>query len=252
MKNNKRLQGFIAGVLAGMVAMSAAPGLAKNVSENIEAIYRDIKLVVNGKTVTPTDAEGKETEPFICSGTTYLPVRAVANALGQPVEWDDHTSTVKIGTDTAGREYLTNMAFSSVNPSDGIEFTHGDFPKINMNLNTRLETDNELGESFWTSSRSTIDYDSSGFNGVNFNRFTCTLLPPESEKNVVLEYTVNCMGKSSSERKSYSLIKTSKPVYVDLSIPDCQYVTISARIDNVYDLEEAYALAQIEEPALWQ
>lgn len=35
-------------------------------------------------------------EPFILDGTTYLPVRAVAGALGLGVGWDDATSTVTL------------------------------------------------------------------------------------------------------------------------------------------------------------
>lgn len=36
-------------------------------------------------------------EPFIYNGTTYLPVRAVAEALGEKVEYDKNSSTVYIG-----------------------------------------------------------------------------------------------------------------------------------------------------------
>ena len=60
-------------------------------------IFRDIRLVVDGNAVEPTNAVGAPVEPFIIDGTTYLPVRAVANALGKEVSWDDATSTVYIG-----------------------------------------------------------------------------------------------------------------------------------------------------------
>lgn len=61
-----------------------------------ELTYRDIKIAMNGKTVASKDANGKSVEPFIIDGTTYLPVRAVAEALGLDVEWDSKTSTVKL------------------------------------------------------------------------------------------------------------------------------------------------------------
>lgn len=47
--------------------------------------------------MTPRDSAGKEIEPFIYNGTTYLPVKAVGEAVGKDVTWDSATSTVYIG-----------------------------------------------------------------------------------------------------------------------------------------------------------
>lgn len=58
--------------------------------------YRDIKITMNGEAVASKDANGKSVEPFIMDGTTYLPVRAVAEALGLDVKWDGATSTVSL------------------------------------------------------------------------------------------------------------------------------------------------------------
>ena len=44
--------------------------------------YRGISIIVNGTKIVPQDANGNPVEPFIMDGTTYLPVRAVAGALG--------------------------------------------------------------------------------------------------------------------------------------------------------------------------
>ena len=43
-------------------------------------------------------------EPFIYEGTTYLPVRAVSEALGKNVSWDSETKTVMV-TDNEDIEY---------------------------------------------------------------------------------------------------------------------------------------------------
>jgi hypothetical protein len=58
--------------------------------------YCNIKITINGKAVTPKDASGKVVEPFAIAGTTYLPVRAVAGALGLNVAWNAGTSTVAL------------------------------------------------------------------------------------------------------------------------------------------------------------
>ena len=63
----------------------------------IEANYMGIRIVVDGKEITPTDANGNVVEPFASNGTTYLPVRAIGEALGKEVTWDGDTATVYVG-----------------------------------------------------------------------------------------------------------------------------------------------------------
>ena len=117
----KRIQGIIIGILATVILLGGT-ALALTGTQSINVTYRDIKMVVNGQLITPTDAQGNVVEPFIYNGTTYLPVRAVSEALGQEVSWDGDTSTVYIGgvvdrpavaTDIA----LWNRPFIAVSPS---------------------------------------------------------------------------------------------------------------------------------------
>jgi len=89
----KRLQGLIAGALIGIILTSGGV-FAKQVTETAELFYNNIKISLNGKQLQPKDADGNYVEPFIINGTTYLPVRAVANALGINVGWDSNTNTV--------------------------------------------------------------------------------------------------------------------------------------------------------------
>lgn len=70
---------------------------ARVVTKNITVEYSNIKLVVDGVQVTPKDANGAVVEPFVYNGTTYLPVRAVGNAISKEVAWDGTTKTVYIG-----------------------------------------------------------------------------------------------------------------------------------------------------------
>lgn len=98
MKDRKR---FITILAAGLCVVllcgvSFAAG-STTTKKTLEAYYTGIKLVVDGIEVTPKDANGKVVDPFVCDGTTYLPVRALANALGKEVDWDGETKTVYIG-----------------------------------------------------------------------------------------------------------------------------------------------------------
>ncbi len=84
---------FLCGIIVGATLMSVIPAVAKNVQEKIDVIYRDIKVNVDGELLDTTG-----TEPFIYQGTTYLPVRKVAEALDKKVDWDGATATVSIGS----------------------------------------------------------------------------------------------------------------------------------------------------------
>lgn len=80
-------------------------------NQMIGVVFNNIKIVIDGQTVMPKDGNGKVVEPFIYNGTTYLPVRAVAEAVGKTVTWDSKTSTVYLGK-TDGQttvENLTNL-----------------------------------------------------------------------------------------------------------------------------------------------
>ena len=70
---------------------------AKTISEQAEIFYNNIKIYIDGAEIVPKDANGNVVEPFTINGTTYLPVRAISNALGKDVEWDDSTQSVYIG-----------------------------------------------------------------------------------------------------------------------------------------------------------
>lgn len=98
MRKFEKAKGFIVGFLTcALISMSFVNGFAESITKQLNAVYSDIKLVVNGQTVTPKDSNGKVVEPFIVDGTTYLPVRAISQALGQAVKWDGKTSTIYIG-----------------------------------------------------------------------------------------------------------------------------------------------------------
>ena len=67
---------------------------ASSTTKSATLVYKDIKIVLDGQVITPCDANGTFVEPFLIKGTTYLPVRAVGNAVGLSVDWDANTNTV--------------------------------------------------------------------------------------------------------------------------------------------------------------
>ena len=56
----------------------------------------NVTVMLDGEVIDCKNANGVEVPPMLVDGTTYLPVRAIANALDLTVSWDDSTKTVFI------------------------------------------------------------------------------------------------------------------------------------------------------------
>lgn len=111
-------KGFVSGILVTLLVLGMS-GAAMAVVAQKQAVldYNDIKITLDGKSVTPTDANGQAVEPFAIEGTTYLPVRAIANALGLGVEWDGATQTVKLSSTAVPTSETSKPAPSTGTPT---------------------------------------------------------------------------------------------------------------------------------------
>ncbi len=114
---------LIIGIVIGvMIAGSSVFAITGAIQKTLE--YNDIKITLNGQEILPTDANGTYVEPFTIDGTTYLPVRAIGNALGLSVDWNDETKTVILGKDTSsGTQASGNVIYDK----DGIRISYDGF-----------------------------------------------------------------------------------------------------------------------------
>lgn len=62
------------------------------------AIDGGVTITLNGSPLVPRDVNGKVVDVFVSEGTTYLPVRAVTEALGLGVDWDGDARRVYLYT----------------------------------------------------------------------------------------------------------------------------------------------------------
>lgn len=97
MKNKHSIASFLSGafvtlLLIGLILPAGAVSNGKNVT-----VYPGVNIYVDDQKLNPKDVNGNPVEVFIYNGSTYLPVRAVSEALGKPVQWDGSTSSVYIG-----------------------------------------------------------------------------------------------------------------------------------------------------------
>ena len=91
MKQNGFWKGFGSGlVLTVLIAALCVTATATS--------KRSIGITLNGARFTPRDAAGKQVPVFLYNGTTYVPVRAISEAMGMDVSFNSATRTVQLTT----------------------------------------------------------------------------------------------------------------------------------------------------------
>jgi len=80
-----------------LFAFTAGVVAAPDVQQITAKLATDFKITLNGNAWAPKDADGSDLYPLVYKNRTYLPVRAVAEALNVKVDWDAKTSTVILG-----------------------------------------------------------------------------------------------------------------------------------------------------------
>jgi len=101
MLNNKKKIALMIAVLMLVLSFSTT-GFAAWATKTLQASYRNITVFVNNTQKVATNANGTVVEPFIVDGTTYVPLRGIAEMLGYQVSFNPTTYRIDIvGTDVA-------------------------------------------------------------------------------------------------------------------------------------------------------
>lgn len=136
---------MVLGCVIGATVVGAIPAMGYDGVRTIQAVFKNIKICVDGVQMTPRDTAGKEVEPFIYNGTTYLPVRAVGEAVGKEVTYDGSTNTVYLGksgqvkylgqqvTMYQGSAYEKTVIMGGQKYTNGISFGWGEDAYYNLN-----------------------------------------------------------------------------------------------------------------------
>lgn len=86
---------FLAGILSVVLLLGVSmTALATN--DLLTITIHPIKIMVNGETFHPKDAQGNEVMTFSVNGTSYAPVRALAEAYGLEVGYDAESNTATV------------------------------------------------------------------------------------------------------------------------------------------------------------
>lgn len=210
MKNPRNIRSFLCGMLATALLVGlVGPAVAAS-HVNKQLYYNDIKVRLNGKVLDLKDANGKKVEPFIIDGTTYLPVRAVGEALGLNVTWDGSTSTVILGNDPEKGQPAAWLG--DLDPFAG---------KV---TEKKIERDGQYDEYSTANNGETFDRYYSASNGTStyllrgqYTRFTASFYLPQKYKDTNRLYRVQIF---LDDKLAYtSEVVTSGVEPVKLNIP---------------------------------
>lgn len=219
MKNGRNWKSFAAGMLTMAVLCALViPALAAGSSQTLQnVLVGGIRIVIDGQELHPTDVNGNPVDPMIYNGTTYLPVRAVASALGKAVYWDGPSYTVYLGNMDGQLEYPTVML------------------KDMKSIAKNPVSTNRLTDNYGNRYGSAVIYDcgnthAASYNkyeyllGMKYSRFKATLYVPEGEAT---EYTTQ-LTISADGRILYSsptMESSSVPEKIDIIITGYNNIT---------------------------
>jgi len=87
----------VALALASVMMVGGVVGAATAYQTFTATQRPDIKVIMDGKIQDYKDANGNTVYPVIINGTTYLPLRPIANSFGKDVHWNNDTQTITLG-----------------------------------------------------------------------------------------------------------------------------------------------------------
>lgn len=202
----KTFKGYLLGFLSAVVLVSGVT-YAANTTTLYDVIANGIKIVIDGQKINPTDANGNTVEPIIYNGTTYLPVRAVANAFGKSVYWDGPNYTVYLGNMDGSLEYPTEELSTEGNIGDW----WGSSGTLKDNIGN-------------TYSRGVFSHDSNcifeKILNMKYSKFKGTIYVADgTTSDNTFQFVVKTDGKTVYT--SPEITKTSKPVDFDIDVTGC-------------------------------
>lgn len=233
MKLGKSFASFIAGMIVmALIFTVCVPALASgNLTDLKNVLVGGIRIVIDGQELHPTDVNGNAVDPMIYNGTTYLPVRAVAGAVGKAVYWDGPNYTVYLGDMDGELEYPTIMLKDMTN----------------INAIAPRET-NRLKDNYGNTYSYAITNDPSNngdtapafecITAMKYSRLKGTLYVPEgtaSEKTVF----ITIVADGHEIYRSPEMSKISEPVAIDVNVKGYNDIKIQFSHKDIFYLGDS-------------
>ncbi len=189
-----------------MTAMIVNAATLYNVTNN------GVKIVLDGKKLNPTDANGNKVEPIIYNGTTYLPVRAIATALGKEVYWDGPNYTVYLG-DMDGKLQYPSAYLKDNNIGGSLLKAKAD--RLTDNYG------NTYDEALYYDMDRTAEY----LLDMKYSSFKGTLYVPKNEDGA-RSFRMKVVADGKLIYTSPEMTKISRPVDFDVNVKGSNHIKV--------------------------
>lgn len=209
MKKSMRRSIAVIAVLALTLGFSGQAFAASN-TENIKAVLnRGITVKMNTVVQNLKDTNGNPVYPITYNGTTYLPVRAVSDLVGLPVNWDAATNTVNLGTNDKQPVAVTSLKNSGPTDTNWIITDKTELTVPGSDANQTYS--NGIQWKIWNGSVSTgkwlaLFFDVKGYNELSFTAWSD------------IESTVNVYDQDYKVITSFKL-EPNSPTSKTITIP---------------------------------
>jgi len=91
------IKSFALGVIVTLLVIAAIQPVIAEITRKQITVDTGINIYLNDIKLNPKDPNGNPVDVFIYNGTTYVPVRAISEALNVAVFWDGKTRSVYLG-----------------------------------------------------------------------------------------------------------------------------------------------------------
>ncbi len=227
MKQLEKIGYMAAGAaIMGMLAVPMSPAMAALAQKYIQ-VSPGVHIYVDDRPLA--------TEGFIYDGTTYLPVRAVSEAVGKAVSWDGRTSSVFIGQHSSSEPaaVLTELDYFN---RDGVVITK---ESIKDNLGRTYNRGYLSGYS----SQSFVEYKLNG----KFSRLTGTFFVKYNDRTFTGPGMLKIYGDGKLLYISPEITGGVEPVPVDVDITGV--LTLRIELSDGINYSSHFAFA---DPLLYQ
>lgn len=111
-------------VLSILLAFSVGVVSSQAINEKIEVVLaQDISFELDGGSHVFRDSDGQTQYPLIHEGSSYLPVRSVAEAVGVEIDWDGNTRTIILNRDEQDLDDTPYKDAQDYEPGEPVEPT---------------------------------------------------------------------------------------------------------------------------------
>lgn len=233
----KKLIKVLAIALVLVLGLSAV-AFGASVTKSINVMMGGIKLYVDDEQFTPKDANGNVVQPIVYNGTTYLPARAVSEALGKAVHWDNSTKSVYIGDHDSS---VPDKLLKDMNVYNAQIYYEvgGGWNESNVNTSKLLPVKAADGNTYPTSFTYKIPGHDSGtifkyefLTDSKYSKFKSTFLLSDTFKKFDMPFKMKVLGDGETLYESKVLKGGFAPQSIDCDISGVEVMTLQLELEE--------------------